>query len=185
MGYRRFIIICARQNRIIREVIGSGEAIGARITYCIERAQRGTGMAILESLPHLPEEFILLNGDTYIHFLPHRLVDVLHKKKASIVLAVTKLPGKKACGRVLQTTDGRVTAFHEKVHSRVGDVFTGVSAVRRKAFLRIPKQRALSYEREILPLLIKQRKVAAIHVRGDFFDIGTPASYKKFCLKQL
>jgi len=56
------VIVAGYKEEIIKEILGE-EFAGIKITYVNQEEQLGTGHAAKEALPHLDEEFIILNGD--------------------------------------------------------------------------------------------------------------------------
>lgn len=63
----------------IEEYFGNGEKFGLKICYSYEETPIGTGGALKNAKEKLTEEFLLLNGDTFLDIDYQDLISYFHK----------------------------------------------------------------------------------------------------------
>lgn len=179
-GFRNIVIAISRPTRLIEQRLKNGKKLGINITYSREVEPQGTGRAILRALRFLGSRFYVVNGDTAISFNPLSIMRHHVNHGPAITIAAVKKRDVARYGSVLVDGHHRVLGFHEKGHHGSGLVSSGVLLCERRAFLHPPKRAFVSLERDLLPPLVAGGGVEAVTVRGTFWDIGTPASYRHF-----
>ena len=75
--------------------------------------------------------------------------------------------------------DKIVTAYN-KTEKKLGYNDCGVQIFRKDILRLIPKNKKVSLENEIFPLLIKKKKLIAFETKADFFDFGSFEGLDKF-----
>jgi NDP-sugar pyrophosphorylase family protein len=167
-GVTDFVLAVGYKAAVIEDYFGDGGAFGWDIRYVHERAPLGTGGAVANALPLLPERFLVLNGDTYLglSWAPF-LADEWEEQGFDGVIAVRPQEDCAAYGRV--DHDGRrLLRFREKDASAgPGSINAGLYALRRSLFES--RSGAFSMERDVLP----HANLAVRAIDGDFIDIGT------------
>lgn len=109
----------------------------------------GTAGSLKNAQRFFKSDFLLINGDTYL--------DINYKKLMAWHLKQGKL--------ITLTVNENISC--------------GVYAVSPKIFNLIPKGEKMSLEKDILPILIKQKKVNFFKTNQEFIDIGSPEGYAK------
>jgi NDP-sugar pyrophosphorylase family protein len=165
-GVRDFVLAVGYRADQVQAYFEDGEALGWSIAYAHEAAPLGTGGAIVNALPLLPSQFLVLNGDTFLDLdWPAFLADPWTDEGAEGCVAVRHVEDASAFGTVEH--DGRrVLAFHEK-RPGGGFVNAGLYWLSRAAVEHAPSPSSL--ERDVLPRL----SLVAHPIDGDFVDIGT------------
>ncbi len=179
-GFQKYVIAISRHNRPIQVALGSGAALHVNIRYYEERVPQGTGGAIRRALPLLPKQFYAMNGDTFIDFNPMTLDERPVTQDVQATIALIRKPQVGRYGSVRLSDQGLVESFQEKSSNGPGFVYAGVARLHRAAFRTLPMKKPLSFEHDVLPRLVEQQLLAGIRVRGSFWDIGTPQSYRAF-----
>lgn len=137
----------------------------------------GTGGALMQAIDHLPSEFFLLNGDTYLDVSLQELWEFHRDHEASLSLTLVSSESAGEKGSVTTKDDGRITKFDEKTTQGTGWINAGVYCF-SKSVLAPFSQGAASLEREYIPAMIEaQENVFGIKVAGSFVDIGLPQDY--------
>lgn len=150
-----------------------------RVTASIEDSPLGTGGAIVNALaPVRAKRFFVLNGDSLIDFdaadmLAHH-IDA-HDAPGGTVLT-TAVEDAARFGLV-ESRDGRVTAFGEKTAGGPGRINAGVYLFDRALFEEEwPEGPALSLEQQMLPRWVSENRLTDFQVSTPLLDIGTPSS---------
>jgi NDP-sugar pyrophosphorylase family protein len=174
-GVTDFVLAVGYKAHVIEDYFGDGAAFGWDIRYAREHAPLGTGGAVANALPLLPERFLVLNGDTYLGLTwgPF-LADPWEDEGFDGMIGVRHMDDCAAFGRVEH--DGRrLSAFREKDASAgPGPINAGIYALRRSLFEG--RSGAFSMERDVLP----HAALAVREVDGEFVDIGTFATLGAF-----
>ncbi|MDN3513532.1 MAG: nucleotidyltransferase family protein [Candidatus Brocadia sp.] len=173
---KEVILSVGYKGDVIKAYFGNGSNFGVHIRYSEEKVPLGTGGAIKQSLTLIDdEEFLVMNGDSFLHVDFHELIyrHCTWQAKAAISLVRTKDTSR--YGLVERNEIGEVVRFAEKGSENNGLINGGVYIFRREVFTSIPSGN-VSLEREILPSLANQGLYGII-VNGFFIDIGVPRDY--------
>ncbi|WP_203142950.1 N-acetylmuramate alpha-1-phosphate uridylyltransferase MurU [Marinobacter mangrovi] len=166
-GYHDVVINPSWLGDQLQAALGDGHGYGVRIHYSPEPEPLETAGGIRQALPHLTGDsdwFLVVNGDIWCDF---DLASLQPSNGDQAVLVLTDNPP--------QHPDGD---FHLSDSGRVFDngcprlTFSGISLLHRSLFETLEP----GY-RKLAPLLreaMAQGRVAGVHHRGDWQDIGTP-----------
>lgn len=158
----------------------SGVDLGLEMVISPEDTPLGTGGALRLALPHLEgNRFLVLNGDSICPFSIQKMEEVHTRHQARATLWLVGVPDASRFGEVVADPDGRVLAFREKKArpccAKPRFISAGVYVVERVWAQSIPRQRSISLETELFPLLINDG-LWSVSGKGPFLDIGTPES---------
>lgn len=155
---------------------------GLHIETSIEPEPMGTAGAVKHARRFCTEDFFLLNGDTYLELDAAGLLAAHERTAALVTIAAAQVPDASRFGSLDVGDDGRLLRFREKrASSGAGLINGGVYVMSPRVLDRIPEGRAVSLETEVFPALLSAgERVTVVPQQGDFFDIGTEASWKDF-----
>ena len=170
-GIRRVLLLTGYLAPAFEARYGDGRAHGVAIEYAVEPEPRGTGGALALAANRLDERFLLLNGDTLFDLNYLDLATHLDDRALAAV-ALRQVDDVARYGRA-RLCDGRVEAFTEKTEGGPGAINGGVYAMRRQAVERLA-QGPSSLERDLLPVLVAEGRLAGAAYDGFFVDIGLP-----------
>lgn len=151
---------------------------GIRLLYSRESAPLGTAGALRLALPLFKSDSVLvMNGDSFCQVDLNRLWRRHRARRAKVTLVLVRVTDAKAYGRVGVDHDGAVVSFEEKIAEKGSAwINAGVYLLDRSLVERIPPNRAVSLEREMLPGWLGRGLYGHL-CKGPFFDIGTPETY--------
>jgi len=149
----------------------------ARITFICEDEPLGTGGAVKHALEKLTinTDFLLANADTWCR------AD-LHQLSASQVptIGIAFMQDTSRFGTV-HFEGNMVTEFIEKADAgQPGWVSAGLYHLSNQIFSTIGCSN-FSLERDVLPVLVKQRLLRKQTISSDMIDIGVPDDFYRFC----
>jgi NDP-sugar pyrophosphorylase family protein len=181
-GFQRALLLVAYLGEKIEQYFGDGGACGWSLTYCYEPSPLGTGGALKNAEEKLEDEFVVLNGDT---FLPIDYAALWRAFRASgssaFVVAYEKsgsaaanLLANKVPNNLAVSADGRVTAYRKRDSQGLTHIDAGVLILRKDILKKIPIGRACSLEEEIFPRLIEEGRMKAWTTSEPFYDMGSP-----------
>ncbi len=171
-GFRKIYVSIGYLGHLIRAVLGSGEQFGVQIEYVSEDKPLGTVGPLHLIAEHLPETFLLLNGDVLTDLDFAALHDAHGRSGATLTVSVFPRNVRVDLG-VLDTDDGGcVTAFREKPTYDFL-VSMGVYAMHKRVLGHIPSDRAFGFDDLMYAMLASGDPVHTFNwSHGRWLDIG-------------
>ncbi len=180
------LVICASyQSDKIKDYFGDGSRWGLEIRYSVEPTPLGTAGALAHAGSLLQDEFLVLNGDTYVDIDYRALVQRHGQAHADATIAITRSAETDRYGSLILDQEYWIISFAEKTDKQrfgtAGWINAGVYILSREIINYIPCNQPTSIEYETFPTLIREGKaVYGFPVSGYFIDIGTPNNYARF-----
>jgi histidinol-phosphate phosphatase family protein len=183
-GIREFVVNLHHLAECVTEYFGDGSRFGVRIEYSDEReGLLDTAGALRKAAAMLSDDFLLIYGDQ-LHFCDVApLVRTYHETGASVALMVKRSDEPQNGDLVELDPDRRVVRWHRRPHDHTA--FTGswylnagLYVMSRAIIDRIPPDRPVSLDGEILPALLADGQlICGLPAEDDILDIGTPEKY--------
>jgi D-glycero-alpha-D-manno-heptose 1-phosphate guanylyltransferase len=180
-GFNDFIISLHYRADLIIEFINQNKnelLKNCKIQYVVEPKPLGTGGAIsfLISKCQLTDSFYVANADTWIEN-GYKELDI----ENDYVIGLTKVNNTDRYGCVLTDQENMVIKFVEKNNIKTpGNINIGLYKLNKSIFRTINRIE-FSIEKELFPLLVKEKKLKAVNLDTNFIDIGIPEDYYTFC----
>lgn len=168
-GARSAVLACGYKAEAVRRAVPS-RWMGMPVRFSVESEPLGTGGAAARALQLCETELVaVLNGDSWHDPDWIMLRTLIPKSGAAAALALAHVPDATRYGSVRMEGE-RIVEFREKIEG-CGLVNAGAALFRRHA---LEFSGCFSLEREVLPRLAAEERLAG-HASGrDFYDIGTP-----------
>ncbi len=186
-GIHTLVLATSYLSEVFTPYFGDGSRWGMKILYAVEKEPLGTGGAIrnaaqMLNLENLGDEpIVVFNGDVLSR---HSIADQINfhqSKKADATLHLIEVEDARAFGCVPTDSDGRVTAFLEKMDNPItNSINAGCYVFQSSVLNRIPLGEVVSIERETFPALVESgRPVYGYKEQAYWLDVGTPAALFK------
>lgn len=182
-GIHTLVLATSYLAEIFTPYFGDGSKWGMKILYAVEKEPLGTGGAIANAAQLLgrDEPIVIFNGDVLSR---HSIADQIafhESKQADATLHLIDVADARAFGCVPTDTDGRVTAFLEKMDNPVTNSINAGCYIFNTAIIdQIPLGKVVSVERETFPGLVASgRPVYGYKEQSYWLDVGTPAALFK------
>jgi D,D-heptose 1,7-bisphosphate phosphatase len=179
-GIRRFLLLAGHLGHHVESFAASFQArlgSGFSIDVSVELQPAGTGGALVEAQARLDDEFVLLNGDSFLDFPLHQLAEALAQPDAVGAVALRRVSDAARYGEVF--LDGRtLRRFVEKSGEHRPGLINGGVYLFRKEVLELLTAHS-SLERDLLPKLAEQGRLGGKEFESFFIDIGLPETYAK------
>lgn len=179
-GIHTLVLATSYLAEVFTPYFGDGSKWGINIRYAVEKQPLGTGGAIRNAAQQLDgdEPIVIVNGDVLSR---HSIADQIafhQEKKADVTLHLIEVDDARAFGCVPTDSEGRVTAFLEKMENPVTKfINAGCYVFSPDVINEIPLGSVVSVERETFPSLIAQnRPVYGFEQEAYWLDVGTPAA---------
>ncbi len=174
-GIRRVVLLVAYLGEQIEKHFGDGSALGLHLSYSYEPEPLGTGGALKNAGAMLGEEFLLLNGDTYLAIDYAALADAFRASDAMAMIVAYENSDARVASNLALSADASVVAYRKRDPLGLTHVDAGVIALRREVVAEIPAGSKCSLEEEIFPKLIERGQMKAWVTKEPFYDMGSPA----------
>ena len=182
-GITEIVLATSYLSEVFTPYFGDGSKWGIKIKYAVEKEPLGTGGAIRNAAQLLDthESVVVLNGDV---LSSHNLTEQIlqhESHNADITLHLTQVEDARAFGCVPTDSDGRVTAFLEKMENPVtNQINAGCYVFNPRVISAIPLDTVVSVERETFPQLVASGAKVFGYVESAYWlDIGTPRALLK------
>lgn len=176
-GIRNVVLLAAFESQQVRDYVADNPVarqFGMQVGVAIEPERAGTGGALFHARHVLADDFLLLNGDSWLDF---NLLSLPPLVGADAVLALRQLPDASRSG-VVELDGDKVVSFRERPSGPgPGLVNAGIYRISRRIVDALPSHGSL--EADVLPSLAKQGRVLGVVRDGFFIDIGIPETYEQ------
>jgi len=149
-GVRSFIVLAGRHEAAIREVVGNGEGLGARITYIREERPLGTAGALKLAEPHLgADPFLVIHADVLTDIDLQSFMDFHFREKTLATMAVKPRQAEESYGKAM-LQGNRITEFIDSLCGHCAVMHEGMGKLKQLLPLR-----AFSVERIALRIRLR------------------------------
>lgn len=172
--FNRIFILTRFKNKIIFKKFHNKFFNFTKIKCIKENNYMGTGGALYNLKKEKIDDFILVNGDTIFDIDINDLIKLRDKNKIGSI-ALTKN------NRNINSQKlNRLSLRYKNIfYSNKGNLMNGGIYFFNKKIFSFVKDKSQSLENDIIPKLIKKRKIVGKIYKNFFLDIGTPKYFKK------
>ena len=177
-GITTVVLATSYLSELFIPYFGDGSKWGMKLLYAVEKEPLGTGGAIANAAQMLDtdETIVVFNGDV---LSSHNLKEQIRQHEsrgADVTLHLTVVDDARAYGCVPTDSDGRVTAFLEKMDKPITNTINAGCYVFTSQIVKsIPLNKTISVERETFPNLVANHAKVFGFIDGSYWlDIGTP-----------
>lgn len=184
-GFRRILLLTSYLSEVIENYYGNGEKMGLEIRYSREPEPLGTGGALRLAANQLEDEFVLLNGDTFLEAPLMEMCAYFKVSQCAALIAAFGRPevvGVPPNLKLATDSPGPVLAHQKQTQAGLTHVDAGIYVIDKTKLS--PILESMREDRfglsDLWPPLLERQAVHAFPVTRKFFDIGTPDRLKEF-----
>tara|TARA_Y100000031_G_scaffold150844_1_gene190935 strand:+ start:412 stop:1254 length:843 start_codon:yes stop_codon:yes gene_type:complete len=172
LGFTQMIISVSYKADKVMDYFGDGSQFGVEITYIQDPEPLGTAGALIRADKFIDGRFILIYGDNFFKFDLTDMVEFHEKASALGTVGLTTVPDPASYG-VVELKGSKVVDYSEKpTEFRSFIINGGIYIFEREIFSSLDaSQRSL--ERDVLPRLAKEGKLAGYNLAGQWIGIDT------------
>tara|TARA_Y100001970_G_C14251483_1_gene872211 strand:- start:657 stop:1388 length:732 start_codon:yes stop_codon:yes gene_type:complete len=181
---KKIILCLGVQSQLVKNTIENFNFKKIKIQYITEDKPLGTGGALINAIDNINDKnFIFMNGDTIFDIKIEELFKEHIKNNNALTYSLIKLQKQNTdYGGISIQKNGVITEHKIGRSNSKNRIIDAGLRVLSKKFIKEYKinkniDRRISFENDIAPWLIKNKKVKGIIYDKDFFDIGNPVSY--------
>jgi len=174
-NFNKILLLCGYKGNKIKKIYHKKNINLIPIECSIDKKRVGTGGALCQIKNKLKNDFLLINGDSFLEF---DLNSFLKKKFLNNSLGKLILVNKKN-----YKTNNKLSSlkldYKKKLIEFNGDFMNAGIYFFKKKILKIISKNNFSLEEDILPKLILKKKIEGSLSKKFFIDIGTYKNLKK------
>ncbi|MBI3734955.1 NTP transferase domain-containing protein [Candidatus Sumerlaeota bacterium] len=175
-GFRRVTMCVGHLAELIQAFFGDGRKWGIELDYSIEEKPLST-IGPLAFVEGLGEDFLVMNGDVLTDL---NLADVFRahvRAKADLTVATHRREVNIDYGVLdYDPKTLRIGGFTEKP-SLPCNVSMGIYVLNRRCLDLVERGRPMGFDKLVLELLRRERKVMSFPYAGRWLDVGRPEDY--------
>ncbi len=174
-GFDHVTMAVNHQAELIQAFFGDGAKWDLKIDYSREDKPLGT-MGPLRLIPDLPENFLVMNGDTLTDLDYAAFLDGHAASKSIFTISSFVRTHQVDYGVLEKSPDGHLKGFQEKP-TVSHEVSMGVYALSQAAISVIPLDQLYGFDNLMLDLLNRKTPAKVRKHDGYWLDIGRPDDY--------
>ncbi len=169
--------VSQQSEPLLSAYFGNGKRYGVKIHYSKEEKPLGTA-GPLSIIPHLPETFLVMNGDILTTLNYQKLIQYHRQHRGIVTIAMSQKKVPLELGIMDFNRAHQLTRYVEKPILSYS-VSMGIYVFEKKALEWIPSQKYLDFP-ELIQKLIKQKARVVCYPSDDFWlDIGRHEDYEE------
>jgi len=172
-GLKKILLLVSYLGNQIEDFFGNGSKFGMEIEYCYEETPLGTGGALKHAEYMLDDEFLLLNGDTYLPIDYRILIETYYNHRPVGLITAYDNNERIVPNNLAVDESNVVTNYNKRNMEGMTHVDAGVLILRKEVVELIPAGKVCSLEEEIFSKLIERNNLMAFPTSKRFYDIGT------------
>ena len=178
-GLRHVVLAVGYLGERIQERFGDGSELGIQIDYTFDGPRLlGTGGAIRQALPLLPQRFFVLYGDSYLPCDYRAVEDAFRASGLPGLMTVYRNEGRYDSSNV-EYDGGRILKYDKRNRtSGMRHIDYGLGVFDRSVFAAFPPGEMLDLAR-VYQDLLSAGNLAAFEVQDRFYEIGSPEGLRE------
>lgn len=179
-GIKEIVLAVGYLSDYIVDYFGNGSKWGVKISYSVDNRPLGTAGTIKFAQKYFKNDFLVLNGDTFIEIDFYDFINFHKAKKADITIAVTKKFQGRG-GLIILDKNKEIKEFREIIGREKVSGYNNAGAYifKTRVLQFLKKGERASLEKDLFPLLIKRGYKLFGYPIKKYIDIGSPESYEE------
>ena len=176
-GIKKFFISINYLGNQISEYFGDGSSKGIEIEYILEKKFLGTAGALSLVDEFKSDHVLLMNGDLYTNVDFEELyLSLINNNNIDMAISSTQYKVDVPYA-IFEGDDNEIKLIKEKP-SYTYMSNAGIYIFKKEFVKEIPKEKYFDITDLIDKLLLNQKKIIHVPIRGYWIDIGNPTDYK-------
>ena len=181
-NFKKILLCTGYLSHVIEKYFSDGKKFDLEITYSKEEKPLGTGGALLNAIHLLDDEFLVVNGDTFLDFDYSKLIQFARSKNSDCtIVSYCPSDGELDAKNNLLIQNSKLIQYSKQSTSKsMNCIDAGMYYFKKSTLTNISHKIAFSLEGDVFPQLASDNKIDTYIQKTKFFDIGTPERIKIF-----
>jgi N-acetyl-alpha-D-muramate 1-phosphate uridylyltransferase len=177
-GVKRVVLSTGHLGHKIEDYLEAHDAHGIDVSVCHEKEELGTGGAIMNALPLLPDEFFLTYGDSFL-LQPFAPVQKAFEESGKLALMTALKQDSGTSENNCRIEMGLVARYQKgQPQGTFSHMDYGLLFFRKKAFA---KYRLENFSTDVVfHDLISDGELAAFETRAPYYEVGSKEGLRNF-----
>jgi NDP-sugar pyrophosphorylase family protein len=176
-GFENVTMAVGHLSELLQAYFQDGSRFGIEIEYSKEQQPLGT-VGPLKEMEHLPETFLVMNGDILTSLSYRKLMDYHLQSGAELTIACHRCTTNVDLGVIEFDGQLLVTGYREKPKLTY-DVSMGIYVFNRSVLECVPDGEKFDFPQLVDALIRSQRRVKVYLSDDDWLDIGRESDYAR------
>lgn len=137
----------------------------------VETAVKGNARCLKIIKERLPDNFIIVSGDTYNNFKMENMIERHMANSKMVTIGLMSVAKPKAYGVVILDGDD-VVAFEEKPKDTISHIVNAGVYLCRKEIFELFDDKTYSIERDLFPKIAKIKQLKGYFTHGEYIHFG-------------
>ena len=177
-GIEEILLLVGYRAKQIEDFFGDGSKYAVRISYSREEVPRGTGGALRLAQPKLRDNFLLLNGDTYLPMKFRDAISCFLRLQPWGLVVAYKNDHFLSRPNLAVSSEMQVIDTDPK-SKNLTHINAGAVILSNRVLSVIPEAQVYSLENELFPKLIARGSLWAYETHVRYYDMGTHDGLKR------
>ncbi len=175
----RVVLCIGYLGDMVREVVGSGESFGLKVSYSEDGPNLlGTGGALAKAIPILGDDFFVLYGDSLLPVNFSAVQEAYEKSKRPALMTILKNQNQWDKSNVL-FVDGRLLEYNKREpRAEMTYIDYGLGVVSASVLKQRPVGQSFDLA-DVYQDLSLQGQLAGLEVHERFYEIGSHTGLKE------
>jgi NDP-sugar pyrophosphorylase family protein len=171
-GIERVVLCIGHLGNVIQDFVGDGRRFGIEVTYSADGEQPlGTGGALRKALQLLPDEFLVIYGDSYLDMPFGALVAAYRRSRLPAFMTVLHNTGRWDTSNV-EFVNGRILAYCKDPTPQMRHIDHGLALLHSRVFAITDK--TCFDLGDLYTKLVQRAELGGYEVDSRFYEIGSP-----------
>ncbi len=181
-GFDNFVLCVGYRSEIIENYFKDGKKFRINLQYSRENKPLGTAGALLNTIEILDNEFIVINGDTFVDIDFVKFIKFSKKKNKQCTICCNLDPPNSLYFNNLYIDDDLCVRKYskDKKLSQMNGIDVGIYYFKKRSLEPFIETKFCTLEYDIIPSLIHKNEVDAFPVNEKFYPLNTPKDLKIF-----
>ena len=172
-NFKEIIILAGYKGNKFADLLKNYQEKNLKIKIIEQPTNFDTGARVINAMPHFNDNFLLLYGDNYCGINIKKLINSFKKKSKLLqLLAYEDLINFSRPNLDINQNSDVVIYDSERKNKNLRYVDVGYMCINKNAFKNINFSESLSLSKNILPDLVKSKKVCAYKTNNQYCTVG-------------
>lgn len=178
-GFRRIVLVAGYQTEQLAALAERAQAMAINLTIMVVAEPTGTAGMLLQARDLLDDQFLVLNGDSLLEVNYLALAARAARREGDLGIVALRPVADGSRHKIVEQNDGRITRFGVQQRDSGPALINGGIYWLDRAILQEIRALPCSIERDVMPRLAHEGRLAGQVWNGYSIDMQVPTGYER------